>query len=257
MDCYNKDYGSIMLGNNNALFLVPHGFNGDEQGAHEIVAGICLKTSSYAVLNTKVPRQETNCNDYESIEKAASPVGRNFLADVRRLIGEISAANKKPTYVFSFHLCPTRFSTERKLFKKSDLGYRSYGSQDMRRPYDIDLGVGAVELVEMMQKKKESDAKFFARRLPPVRQEFPEIKNAGEIICDPKTVGYMCRLFRSFGVIATVGLEWPAMRKHNLMQKLHRDFPAVNFVQLECVAENIGHEKKITLVFQELIKMLQ
>jgi hypothetical protein len=111
--------------------------------------------------------------------------------------------------------------------------------------------------VDVVQLKKESDDRFFARRLPPVRQEFPEVLSSGEIICDPKTVGYTCRLFRSFGVTATVGLEWPAIRENNLMQKLHQSFPAVNFIQLECVLENLGHEKKITLVFQELIKMLQ
>jgi len=254
---YNMSYGGVILGRGNVMFIVPHGYNGDEKGIHELIGEVCFKTSSSAVVNAKVPRKEINLNNLYSIERAELSIGREFFADCARLISEVADSDKQ-TFVFSAHLCPRVFTKDRLLYlageNPSSFLLMKTGEP---RPYQIDLGAGVIETASARNRVDLTEADLEKIFLP-VTQVRPDIKNPGRVICERRDLLKIKRSFQAAGFDVTVGLEWPAGCRYNLLQALHEMLPAVNFIQLECVAESAEELVKLKDSLIELtIKLTQ
>ena len=225
-------YGSIMLGSNNRIFIVPHGFNHEESGAHEAVALVAMETSSFAILNSAIPRSQINLNDYQSIEESKSKQAKQFLEDLIFLVGQVRDQQEKVT-VFFVHCCPEVYSAKRTLFKRDLSGKLVTAERGAKRPYVVDMGAGIVE-VESSLLDDEPQEEFLARKYP-LAKDFRRrlFENAGELTCSREQVYRLQNSLLSQGIQATVGLEWPASRKTNLTQVVREIFPTVEVIQLE------------------------
>lgn len=233
---YDMSYGSVILGRGQVMFIVPHGYNGDEKGVHELVSEVCVKTSTSAILNTKIPRKQINLNNFSSIQKAESKVAWAFFDDATRLVNEISDCDSQ-SFVFSVHLCPRVFIKNRLLYLWGDKqnSFIMMFAGDVR-PYQIDLGAGVIEVFSA-RARDELTVGNLEKLFWPVSQVRTDMKNTGWVICDRRELLNIKRELQAADIKVTVGLEWPAGCRDNLLQRLYEIVPVSNYVQLECVAE--------------------
>lgn len=236
-------YGSKMLGGNNFIFIVPHSEN-HEKEAKEIVALVAMKTASYALINTKMSRRIVDLNNVEGILQSQNKVAFEFYNDALTMISFLMLKNRgRQVNVVFVHCSPRIYKERRRTYQLDGTGTLMIEDAGSPRRYDIDLGCGLTEA--------DSPEDDLESRYPLASKVRPRLSNSGQMTCTREFVHGLKSFFQKKGLKATVGWEWPALKKYNFVQKCRALFPDVQVFQVEFIPD------KKELVQKALIQMVE
>jgi len=136
-----RPYGVFLLGDNNVVFVAPHGGDPLETPlSHGLLE--LSRSGSGVIINDRLRRSEVDLNSSAQIANRKDPAGLAFFDDVVSAVERALRLADGECFVFFVHNAPKQFNGKSKTFPRVAESEERDFDAGASRPYQLDIGAG-------------------------------------------------------------------------------------------------------------------